>query len=75
MDQTGFDPTDNLMKNFTDLGLNETLVRKCESLQFNEPTPIQLQAIPVILDGLDLIGCAETGTGKQPRSYFRLYKK
>ncbi|MCW5961997.1 MAG: DEAD/DEAH box helicase [Pyrinomonadaceae bacterium] len=64
MDQTGFDPKDNLMKNFTDLGLNETLVKKCKSLQFNEPTPIQLQAIPVILDGLDLIGCAETGTGK-----------
>ncbi len=49
---------------FSDLGLSETLVRKCKSLNFNEPTPIQKQAIPVILEGADLIGCAETGTGK-----------
>ncbi|MCB1024987.1 MAG: DEAD/DEAH box helicase, partial [Acidobacteria bacterium] len=50
--------------NFSDLGLNDTLLRKCESLDFTEPTPIQKQAIPVILRGDDLIGCAETGTGK-----------
>ena len=49
---------------FSKLGLNNTLVRKCESLNFTEPTPIQKQAIPVILKGADLIGCAETGTGK-----------
>lgn len=49
---------------FRDLGLNEALVRKCQSLDFTEPTPIQAQAIPVILEGADLIGCAETGTGK-----------
>jgi ATP-dependent RNA helicase RhlE len=49
---------------FSDLGLNKTLVDKCESLDFSEPTPIQKQAIPVILKGADLIGCAETGTGK-----------
>jgi ATP-dependent RNA helicase RhlE len=49
---------------FSDLGLNETLLEKCESLNFTEPTPIQKQAIPVILTGADLIGCAETGTGK-----------
>ena len=49
---------------FSDLGLNKTLVRKCESLDFTEPTPIQTRAIPVILEGADLIGCAETGTGK-----------
>lgn len=49
---------------FTDLGLYETIVKRCEALDFNEPTPIQKQAIPVILKGADLIGCAETGTGK-----------
>jgi ATP-dependent RNA helicase RhlE len=49
---------------FYDLGLNKTLVRRCESLNFAEPTPIQQQAIPIILKGSDLIGCAETGTGK-----------
>lgn len=50
--------------NFSDLGLNNALVRKCRSLDFTEPTPIQKRAIPVILKGADLIACAETGTGK-----------
>jgi ATP-dependent RNA helicase RhlE len=49
---------------FSDLGLNEALVNKCKSLNFSEPTPIQKQAIPVIFKGVDIIGCAETGTGK-----------
>src|SRR5262245_8590074 len=49
---------------FTELGLHTTLASKCASLGFTEPTPIQRQAIPVILSGSDLIGCAATGTGK-----------
>src|ERR1043165_5496564 len=50
--------------NFTELGLKASLVRACESLGYTEPTPIQRQAIPIVLAGSDLIGCAETGTGK-----------
>jgi len=50
--------------NFSQLGLAPAQVQSCESLGYNEPTPIQRQAIPVILTGRDLIGCAETGTGK-----------
>lgn len=50
--------------NFSDLGLEPAQLRACESLGFTNPTPIQRQAIPVVLDGHDLIGCAETGTGK-----------
>jgi ATP-dependent RNA helicase RhlE len=50
--------------NFSELGLEAAFERRCESLGFTEPTPIQRQAIPVILSGADLIGCAETGTGK-----------
>jgi ATP-dependent RNA helicase RhlE len=50
--------------NFSQLGLKPAQVRSCESLGYTEPTPIQLQAIPVVLSGQDLIGCAETGTGK-----------
>jgi ATP-dependent RNA helicase RhlE len=50
--------------NFTDLKLLPELVRRCESLGYTKPTPIQCNAIPVVLDGADLIGCAETGTGK-----------
>ncbi len=49
---------------FSELGLQPALVRVCESLGYKEPTPIQRQAIPVVLSGSDLIGCAETGTGK-----------
>ncbi len=50
--------------NFAELGLHQSLVDRCQSLGFENPTPIQRQAIPVILDGSDLIGCAATGTGK-----------
>ncbi len=50
--------------NFSELGLQPALLRRCESLGYTEPTPIQQQAIPVVLSGADLIGCAETGTGK-----------
>src|SRR3989449_11073842 len=50
--------------NFSQLGLEPAQLRSCESLGYTEPTPIQEQAIPVILSGRDLIGCAETGTGK-----------
>jgi len=50
--------------NFSQLGLAPAQVRACESLGYTEPTPIQKQAIPIVLSGADLIGCAETGTGK-----------
>ncbi len=50
--------------NFSQLGLAASQVRACESLGYKNPTPIQTKAIPIILSGNDLIGCAETGTGK-----------
>ena len=50
--------------NFTQLGLADAQVRSCESLGYVQPTPIQEHAIPAILGGKDIIGCAETGTGK-----------
>ena len=49
---------------FSQLGLAPAQLSACESLGYNEPTPIQRQAIPVILSGRDVIGSAETGTGK-----------
>jgi ATP-dependent RNA helicase RhlE len=52
------------LMNFSELGLQPALQRRCESLGYIEPTPIQREAIPVVLSGADLIGCAETGTGK-----------
>src|ERR671917_654814 len=50
--------------NFSELGLLPALLRRCESLGYTEPTAIQERAIPLVLTGTDLIGCAETGTGK-----------
>lgn len=50
--------------NFSQLGLAPKQLRACESLGYNTPTPIQHEAIPVVLSGRDVIGCAETGTGK-----------
>src|ERR671917_1979203 len=50
--------------NFSELGLLPALLRRCESLGYTEPTAIQERAIPIVLTGADLIGCAETGTGK-----------
>ena len=50
--------------NFSELGLTTPQLRACESLGYTNPTPIQTKAIPIILTGQDLIGCAETGTGK-----------
>ncbi len=44
--------------------MHAAFVDRCERLGYKEPTPIQKKAIPVILQGGDVIGCAETGTGK-----------
>ena len=49
---------------FSDLGLAEEIVRAVTEHGYTEPTPIQLQAIPVVLAGHDLMGGAQTGTGK-----------
>lgn len=49
---------------FTPFGITQFLLRKLASLGVNIPTPIQSQTIPSALDGHDLIGIAETGTGK-----------
>src|SRR3982751_5731815 len=49
---------------FDELGLKPALLRACESAGYEEATPIQERAIPVLLTGAALIGCAETGTGK-----------
>src|ERR1051325_11588454 len=50
--------------NFSQLGLTDAQLRVCESLGYTTPTPIQTKAVPMILSGSDVIGCAETGTGK-----------
>ncbi len=49
---------------FSNLGLSAEIVRAVTARGYTEPTPIQQQAIPVILDGSDLLAGAQTGTGK-----------
>ena len=51
-------------KTFEELGIIESLCEACDSLGYKAPTPIQAQAIPLALQGRDLIGLAETGSGK-----------
>lgn len=49
---------------FKDLSLAAPLLKAIEKQGYETPTPIQQQAIPVVLTGKDLLGCAQTGTGK-----------
>ena len=49
---------------FNSLGLSEARVRHVEQLGFTAPTAIQAQAIPHLLSGRDVVGQAQTGTGK-----------
>ena len=49
---------------FSKLGLCNPIVQAIEELGYTTPTPIQKQAIPIIISGKDLIACAQTGTGK-----------
>ncbi len=49
---------------FGRLGLDDALVRGVAEMGYTEPTPLQEKAIPLGLEGRDIIGCAQTGTGK-----------
>ncbi len=49
---------------FNELEINEKIIRAVTDMGFEEATPIQAKAIPVILDGKDIVGQAQTGTGK-----------
>ncbi len=52
------------MTSFTDLGLSDELLKAISDAGYTTPTPIQAQAIPQVLMGRDVLGCAQTGTGK-----------
>ncbi|WNJ99536.1 DEAD/DEAH box helicase [Thalassospiraceae bacterium LMO-JJ14] len=52
------------MKNFNELGLAEPILRAVSNEGYTQPTPIQAQVIPIMLSGKDLVGIAQTGTGK-----------
>jgi ATP-dependent RNA helicase RhlE len=52
------------MSYFSDLGLAEPILRALETKGYSDPTPIQRQAIPALMAGRDILGIAQTGTGK-----------
>lgn len=52
------------MTQFTDLGLAEPILRALNSAGYDTPTPIQAKLIPVMMEGRDVVGIAQTGTGK-----------
>lgn len=57
-------PGDTNMDTFDELGLNNTLLRAVKREGYTEPTPVQVQCIPSLLEGRDVLGIAQTGTGK-----------
>lgn len=54
----------NTAATFQDLGVIESLCDACTKLGYQTPTPIQKESIPLALQGRDIIGLAETGSGK-----------
>ena len=52
------------MTTFQDMSLPESLQHTLQNMNFTEPTPIQAEAIPLALEGRDILGSAQTGTGK-----------
>ena len=49
---------------FNELNIIDPILKAIEEEGYTTPTPIQEQAIPLVLEGNDLMGCAQTGTGK-----------
>ena len=52
------------VENFADLGLSDALLKALAEIGYETPSPIQAQCIPILLDGHDILGMAQTGTGK-----------
>ena len=48
---------------FTELGLNESLLKAVKEQGYDTPTPIQAKAIPLVIEGKDVLAAAQTGTG------------
>ncbi|MDR0888141.1 MAG: DEAD/DEAH box helicase [Candidatus Methanoplasma sp.] len=53
-----------MISNFTDLGISEDIAKAMEDMGWSDPTPIQIQAVPLGLKGIDMFAQAQTGTGK-----------
>src|SRR5258705_6626299 len=60
--------------NFEDFGLSQAILQNVVSKGYTSPTPIQIQTIPAIISGRDVIGIANTGTGKTAAFLIHLVK-
>ena len=49
---------------FKSLGLTDNLLKSVAAIGYTEPSPIQIKAIPLVLEGRDILASAQTGTGK-----------
>lgn len=58
------DESEEQNKTFKELGVIDSICETCEELKYTKPTPIQAQSIPYALEGRDIIGLAQTGSGK-----------
>ncbi len=56
---------------FNEFKLNESILEAIEYMGFEKATPIQESSIPQIINGKDLIACAQTGTGKTAAFYYQ----
>jgi ATP-dependent RNA helicase RhlE len=63
------------MSTFEDLKISKSVLKAIEELGFTEPTPIQEKAIPMIRSGVDVLGIAQTGTGKTAAYFIPLIMK
>ena len=61
--------------NFSELNLDQELVNRCKALGYVKPTSVQSKVIPLILEGTDIIACAETGSGKTAAFLLPLIQK
>ena len=53
-----------MINEFRELNINEAIIEALDKIEITTPTPIQRESIPYLLEGLDCIGQAQTGTGK-----------
>ncbi|MAK55614.1 MAG: ATP-dependent RNA helicase, partial [Pusillimonas sp.] len=56
--------SDHTPQTFSELGLHPDILKAVAATGYTSPTPIQAQAIPVVMQGRDVMGAAQTGTGK-----------
>ena len=56
---------------FNELGLSPDVLQEIADAGYTNPTPIQEKSIPIVISGRDVLGCAQTGTGKTAASRCR----